>query len=327
MPAIAELLARRAGVVIEALDEAAEPFKREIFESAPGLEKRINIPCCNSSSPPGLVEAETLDPWQKSGKYALGWIYFAIILLVLTVAVRWYHFFHDKIRIASHKEALEQAAKTASPATDYTGSALDTDRSTRKFFPAEGPPQQPQPSQTPYSSSSPNWLVRNSFAAARLVFYHPIPVIRFSKRFRPVVFPSPGVCLIVFAALAFVTLYCFVPQPLYWSSIQFGSPPLAIRSGMIAVALMPWIVGLSMKANFISVLTGLGHERLNVLHRWLAYICLFLSLVHTIPFYVTPVWDNGGLRVFQQLLRQQQSGTYIYGTGEFVHVSNWVSMS
>lgn len=82
-----------------------------------------------------------------------------------------------------------------------------------------------------------------------------------------------------------------------------------------------------MKANFISVLTGLGHERLNVLHRWLAYICLFLSLVHTIPFYVTPVWDNGGLRVFQQLLRQQQSGTYIYGTGEFVHVSNWVSMS
>ena len=121
--------------------------------------------------------------------------------------------------------------------------------------------------------------------------------------------PSIHICL------AFTILYCFVPQPLYWQSIQYGSPPLAIRSGMIAVALMPWIVALSSKVNFISILTGIGHERLNVLHRWLAYICLILSIIHTVPFYVTPVYDNGGLQVFHRLLKTQQSGVYIYGTG------------
>ncbi|MGG6495940.1 UNVERIFIED_CONTAM: ferric reductase-like transmembrane domain-containing protein, partial [Bacteroidetes bacterium 56_B9] len=89
---------------------------------------------------------------------------------------------------------------------------------------------------------------------------------------------------------------------------------LAIRSGMLAVALMPWIVGLSMKANFIALLTGIGHERLNVLHRWLAYVFLVLSIVHTVPFYVTPVWD-GGMQEFHRLLKAQQSGVYIYGTG------------
>ena len=92
-----------------------------------------------------------------------------------------------------------------------------------------------------------------------------------------------------------------------------AAPPLAIRAGMLAVALIPWIVGLSMKANFISILTGIGHERLNVLHRWLAYLCLILSLIHTIPFYVTPVWDAQGLLIFKSYFQIQH--LYIYGTG------------
>lgn len=112
--------------------------------------------------------------------------------------------------------------------------------------------------------------------------------------------------------MVFVTCYSFIPQPLYYASIQFGSPPLAIRAGMLAVAMMPWVIALSMKANFITMLTGIGHERLNVLHRWAAYICLFLSLVHTVPFYVTPIWDQGGLHVFKTYFTGQ---TYIYGTG------------
>lgn len=82
---------------------------------------------------------------------------------------------------------------------------------------------------------------------------------------------------------------------------------------MIAVAMMPWIVALSMKANFIALLTGIGHERLNVLHRWLAYLCLLLSLIHTIPFYVQPVWEHGGLNIFQSYFGK--TGSVIYGTG------------
>lgn len=306
MPALVETFARRASDAID-------------FLHGPKLlEKRIDIPCCNRSSPAGLVEASTADPWKDSGKYALGWVYFAVILLVLASALRWYHFWNDKISVADYKGKLEDAANAASPATDYELSALGTDNTARKFFPREGPL-----STTPEAEPGPRlgWLFRKTLASVRWLFYRPIPNIRLHKRRRPVIFPSPGVCILVFAALAFVILYSFVPQPLYWESIQFGSPPLAVRSGMLAVSLMPWIVSLSMKANFITILTGIGHERLNVLHRWLAYICLVLSLIHTIPFYVTPIDENGGMRVFQNLLRTQQSGTYIYGTGKYHRMS------
>ncbi|EME88397.1 uncharacterized protein MYCFIDRAFT_55383 [Pseudocercospora fijiensis CIRAD86] len=308
MPSLADLLAKRAGLVVASTRDVAS----DVSETMSKLEKRINIPY-NSSSPPGLIEAETVDPWSQSGKYALGWVYFSIILLVSTMVIFWYHYWNDKIRVASHKEIQEEFAKTASPATDYEHSALSTDRSTKRFFPQEAP--LPQATNAGLQSARLPWAVRKILALSRYIFYHPIPNVRIHRKMRPIVFPSIGVLVIVFAALAFTILYCFVPQPLFWQSIQYGSPPLAIRSGMIAVALMPWIIALSSKVNFISILTGIGHERLNVLHRWLAYICLILSIIHTVPFYVTPVYDNGGLQVFQRLLKMQQSGVYIYGTG------------
>ncbi|KAL2871554.1 putative metalloreductase transmembrane component [Aspergillus lucknowensis] len=152
--------------------------------------------------------------------------------------------------------------------------------------------------------------LNNAVALARWIFYRTLPEVRIG-RFR-IVFPSLGASAIILAALIFVTLYCFLPQPLYYSSIRIGSPPLAIRAGMLAVAMVPWIVAMSTRANFISMLTGIGHERLNVLHRWAGYICLFLSLIHTIPFYVTPIWEYGMLVVYQQYLPQN---IYVYGTG------------
>lgn len=313
MPAIAELLAKRAGVAIDILEEATPLMEREVFDTASRLEKRILIPCCNSSSPPGLVEAATVDPWQKSGKYALGWVYFCIILLIFTALIRLYNLWTDKIRTALHKEDQLQSAKTASPDTDYELSALSTDKSTNKFFPREGALPEPPKEQSAVSSIA--WM-NNAIAFSRYLFYRPVRNVQINRKrkWRPIVFPSLGVILIVAAALVFVVLYSFIPRPLYWSSIAFGSPPLAIRSGMIAIAMMPWIIALSMKANFISMITGIGHERLNVLHRWAAYIFLLLSLIHTVPFYVTPVWDKGGLIVFQSYF--SSSGIVIYGTGK-----------
>jgi hypothetical protein len=78
-----------------------------------------------------------------------------------------------------------------------------------------------------------------------------------------------------------------------------------------------------MKANLISMVTGISHERLNVLHRWAAYICLALSIMHTVPFYITPVWEKGARASFQQLF-QQRDGMYIYGTGMFAILSGSV---
>lgn len=314
MPALVELLARRAGLALESLQDdpiiLGDEEQGTMRSFALSIVKRVNIPY-NSSSPSGLIEANTVDPWNKAGKYALGWVYFSIILLISASIIRFYHLWMDKIRLALHKEEMANPIKTESPATDYELSILATDKSTNKFFPRTGPlPEQPKTESTVSSSR----ILDSFIAVMRFVFYRPVPVVTWHKKMRPLVFPSLGVIVTVSAAFIFVICYCFIPQPYYWQSIRFGSPPLAIRAGMIAIAMMPWIVGLSMKANFITMLTGIHHERLNVLHRWLAYICLVLSLIHTIPFYITPVWDRGGLTLFKALF--QGNGFYIYGTGE-----------
>lgn len=82
---------------------------------------------------------------------------------------------------------------------------------------------------------------------------------------------------------------------------------------MLAVAMMPWIVAMSMKANLVSFVTGIGHERLNKFHRWGGYLCLFLSLVHAIPFYVQPAREKGAMEVFRSYFAP---GTLVYTTGE-----------
>ncbi|KAL8961230.1 MAG: hypothetical protein Q9193_002185 [Seirophora villosa] len=288
---------------------ATEPTKP--FHS---LVERVDIPV-TSSSPPDLEAAIKQDPWNKSGKYALGWVYFCIILLVFTIAIHLYHWMSDRIRRATFKEGVAKSSATSSPDDDYEMANMPTNNSTHIFFPRHGPlPRQPEQEETFLSLQPLNRLI----ALLRYFFYRPLPVLRLRPvrflrlRKRVISFPAPGVIALVAAAVVFVTLYCFIPQPLYYASIQLGSPPLAIRAGMLAVAMMPWIVALSMKANFVTLLTGIGHERLNVLHRWGGYICLFLSLIHTIPFYVAPVRDQGALAIFKSYFREQ---SYIYGTG------------
>ncbi|KAF2116532.1 metalloreductase-like protein transmembrane component [Lophiotrema nucula] len=309
MPAVPEILVRRAGVALGHFESVVELAEREVVDVVSTLAKRINIPL-NSTSPPGLIEANTRDPWNKSGKYALAYVYFCIPLLVIAGLLRYYHLFTDKIRSALHQEEVQKSSATSSPDTDYEMSVLHTDKSTNKFFPREGPLPGPPKTQSSVSSVGP---INNAIAFFRFIFYRPVRQVTIRKGWRPIVFPSLSVSIIVIAAFLVGILYSTIPQPLFWASIAYGSPPLAVRSGMLAVALVPWIVALSMKANLISLITGIGHERLNVLHRWGAYLCLVLSVIHTVPFYITPVWEKGARHVFESFF--SQSGFYAYGTG------------
>lgn len=65
---------------------------------------------------------------------------------------------------------------------------------------------------------------------------------------------------------------------------------------MTALAMTPFVLMLGMKSNFISVITGVGHEKLNVLHRWLGYFLGFFSLVHAVPFIIEPLRNGGRAR-------------------------------
>lgn len=278
-------------------------------QSVAELAKRIFIPL-TPASPPGQVEANTVDPWTQSGKYALGWTYFCIILLVLVSVTRVYHAWTDKLRQAMHKQEVEKYLTQWSPEEEYAMGNMQTGRTVDQLFPRQGEKAyELTRGQSHWSSIG---VVNDTLALFRWIFYRPVSEIKYKKK-TYLSFPSLAVIGILTIAIAFVTLYCFLPQPLYWQSIQFGSPPLAIRSGMIAVAMVPWIVATAMKANLVSFLTGISHNRLAVFHRWGGYLCLFLSLVHTIPFYIQPVWDEGGRDTFAKLFNNGSG--YVYGTG------------
>lgn len=282
------------------------------LEELNDLYRRVNIPI-NSTTPPALVEAIQQDPFSDAAKYGLLFVYFAVILLVSTAFMRMYHYWGDKIRTALHKEdviesAKEWSANSAIPDNEAFPESSQTDASTRHFFPATGPliPQNPK-KQAPMSAIAP---INNVIALFRFIFYRPIPPLRIWKfRFD---FPSLNVLVVVFAAVASSMLYCFIPQPYFYASMSYGSPPLAIRAGMISVSLLPWIVLTSSKANLLTYLTGIGHERLIVLHRWTAYICAMFAVIHAVPYWYQSIRDESGFGVFKLYFRQQY---YIFTTG------------
>ena len=105
--------------------------------------------------------------------------------------------------------------------------------------------------------------------------------------------PSCGSILIILGTATLAAIAMFAVRPYYRERDGYGSPPLAIRSGMMALALTPIIVALAGKFNIVTLLTGIGHEKLNTMHRYLAWICFALSVAHTVPFFVAPLNDGG----------------------------------
>lgn len=86
------------------------------------------------------------------------------------------------------------------------------------------------------------------------------------------------------------------PHPYYWPNtreLSYGnSPPIATRTGWMSLACMPFVFATSPKSNFITALTGVPHEKLQVFHRWISYAMYALALVHTFPFIVFHVWKG-----------------------------------
>ncbi|KAF2152723.1 hypothetical protein K461DRAFT_294366 [Myriangium duriaei CBS 260.36] len=112
--------------------------------------------------------------------------------------------------------------------------------------------------------------------------------------------PSFGVLGLLLLFILYCCVLAFTVRPYYRQHRGYGSPPLAVRTGLMATALLPWIIGLSGKANIITLLTGVGHEKLNIVHRWISWLCVGLSVVHTVPFIVAPLKDGGPAALHKQ---------------------------
>ncbi|EGD88060.2 hypothetical protein H113_04575 [Trichophyton rubrum MR1459] len=98
--------------------------------------------------------------------------------------------------------------------------------------------------------------------------------------------PNVGRMLVISAGIFFLS----GPKPYYWPNTKEvvfgGSPPLATRAGWIALGLLPFTIALASKANFIAVLTGTSHEKLQVFHQWTSWAMFVLGLVHMCPFII-----------------------------------------
>lgn len=136
---------------------------------------------------------------------------------------------------------------------------------------------------SPTAPQSPS-ILRKLQALGRSVFYRRI---RASWPAKLLDFPADlGTILFLLITIVFFTALVFAVKPYYREQIGYGSPPIAIRCGLMAFACVPILVALTGKANVLTFFTGISHERLNLLHRWVAWISFALSLFHTLPFLV-----------------------------------------
>ena len=115
------------------------------------------------------------------------------------------------------------------------------------------------------------------------------------RRLRPSSLGLPSVGLLIFLVVGVAVLFAmaFAIRPYYREHRGYGSPPLAIRTGLMAAALTPLLIALGGKVNLITMMTGIGYEKLNVIHRWVGWMVLGLSIAHTVPFIVAPLKDGG----------------------------------
>ncbi|KAL2832459.1 ferric reductase NAD binding domain-containing protein [Aspergillus cavernicola] len=108
---------------------------------------------------------------------------------------------------------------------------------------------------------------------------------------------SLGVALLILVGVVFFFAMSLGPRPYYWPNTETvsygGSPPIATRSGWMSIALLPFVLVLGTKANLISVLTGIAHEKLQVFHHWTSYAMFVLALVHTFPFIIYNISQGG----------------------------------
>ncbi|KAJ6463186.1 FAD-binding domain-containing protein [Mycena vulgaris] len=102
--------------------------------------------------------------------------------------------------------------------------------------------------------------------------------------------PPLAAILGVAGMLVFLMALMLAVRPFYWPSDEMGhSPPIATRAGWISIAIMPFMIAFATKVNFVGLLTGTSHEKLQVFHRWSAVLMWITSLVHTFPFIINNI--------------------------------------
>lgn len=141
-------------------------------------------------------------------------------------------------------------------------------------------------------------------AACRAVGYYCI-------RTGPWVWPA-GHYMVICAAFTIGTVcWCFSLHPYYRPHWYVGSPPLTLRSGMMALAMIPFLYATPMKLNPVAIITGLSHAHLQLYHKWMGVLVLFFSLVHGAAFF----WQIGAQSGMKGLRYNWKEYSFLLWTG------------
>jgi hypothetical protein len=79
--------------------------------------------------------------------------------------------------------------------------------------------------------------------------------------------------------LAFLPFY----QGYYLRALfRYGSPPLSVRCAMVISGLLPILMALAGKVNIVTLLTGISYAKLNLYHRYVAFMIYGLTIIHLV---------------------------------------------
>jgi hypothetical protein len=93
---------------------------------------------------------------------------------------------------------------------------------------------------------------------------------------------SYGQLILLTIASIFITILPFYQGHFIRDLFRFGSPPLSVRCAMLISALLPLCLALSGKVNIVTLLTGISYAKLNLWHRYVAYVIYTLAVVHLV---------------------------------------------
>ena len=103
--------------------------------------------------------------------------------------------------------------------------------------------------------------------------------------------PPIGTIILLVGYLSWVVLLEFVDNNVEGAQ-HFTS--LAVRAAWLAIAQVPLLILLAGKNNLIGLFSGVSYERLNIIHRWVARVLLFLVILHVIFLHLA--WNAYGLK-------------------------------
>jgi hypothetical protein len=102
--------------------------------------------------------------------------------------------------------------------------------------------------------------------------------------------PPLGITILLLIYLAFVLALEFAKQDIPGDQ---HNQAIGVRAGWLTITQLPLLILLSGKINIIGIMTGVGYERLNVIHRWVARTMLLTATLHM--GYQQALWNSLGL--------------------------------